>query len=150
MCTSVRQSSRLSAPKELRSTKSIHFILETYSKFHKHILILDKLEKGWWKTSLQICIWRELCSGLRDGKRKHVLLGRPMEQVFPQRCQFEGSSQLSWQIIKYVFYFFSQLYRAFWLFQSFITPTNAQLICFKTLQFTLKYITIAPTCFGFD
>jgi hypothetical protein len=33
---------------------------------------------------------------------------------------------------------------------SFITPTNAQLICFKRLKFTLKYITNAPTCFGFD
>jgi len=31
-----------------------------------------------------------------------------------------------------------------------ITPTNAQQFCFKTLQFTLNYITIAPTCFGFD
>jgi hypothetical protein len=28
--------------------------------------------------------------------------------------------------------------------QSFISPTNAQLICVKTLKFTLKYITIAP------
>jgi hypothetical protein len=32
----------------------------------------------------------------------------------------------------------------------FITPTNAQQICFKTLKFTLKYITNARTCFGFD
>jgi hypothetical protein len=31
-----------------------------------------------------------------------------------------------------------------------LSPTNAQQICFKTLQFTLKYITNAPTCFGFD
>jgi hypothetical protein len=34
--------------------------------------------------------------------------------------------------------------------QSFISPTNAQQICFKTLKFTLQYITNAPTCFGFD
>jgi len=32
--------------------------------------------------------------------------------------------------------------------RSFINPTNAQLICFKILKFALKYITIAPTCFG--
>jgi hypothetical protein len=32
----------------------------------------------------------------------------------------------------------------------FITPTNAQLICFETLKFNLKYITNAPTCFGFE
>ena len=36
-------------------------------------------------------------------------------------------------------------------FESFIAPTNAQHINIKTLIFfTLKYITIAPTCFGFD
>jgi len=35
--------------------------------------------------------------------------------------------------------------------ESFIAPTNAQHIYIKTLKFfTLKYITIAPTCFGFD
>jgi hypothetical protein len=32
--------------------------------------------------------------------------------------------------------------------QSFINPTNAQLICYKILKFTLKYTTNAPTCFG--
>jgi len=32
--------------------------------------------------------------------------------------------------------------------QSFISPTNAQLICFKILKFTLKYTIDAPTCFG--
>ena len=31
---------------------------------------------------------------------------------------------------------------------SFISPTNAQLICFKMLKFTLKYIINAPPCFG--
>ena len=31
---------------------------------------------------------------------------------------------------------------------SFISPTNAQLICFKILKFTLKYTINAPTCFG--
>jgi hypothetical protein len=36
------------------------------------------------------------------------------------------------------------------LTQSFIAPTNAKQIHIKTLKlFTLKYITIAPTCFGF-
>jgi hypothetical protein len=35
--------------------------------------------------------------------------------------------------------------------ESFIVPNNAQHIDIKTLIFfTLKYITIAPTCFGFD
>jgi hypothetical protein len=32
--------------------------------------------------------------------------------------------------------------------QSFINPTNAQLICFKILNFTLKYTINAPTGFG--
>ena len=32
--------------------------------------------------------------------------------------------------------------------QSFISPTNAQPICFKILKFTLKYTINAPTCFG--
>ena len=32
--------------------------------------------------------------------------------------------------------------------QSFIISTNAHLICFKALKFTLKYTTNAPTCFG--
>jgi len=32
--------------------------------------------------------------------------------------------------------------------QSSISPTNAQLICFKILTFTLKYTINAPTCFG--
>jgi len=32
--------------------------------------------------------------------------------------------------------------------QSFISPTNAQLICFKILKFTLKYTVNASTCFG--
>jgi hypothetical protein len=32
--------------------------------------------------------------------------------------------------------------------QSFISLTNAQLICFKILKFTLKYTINAPTCFG--
>jgi hypothetical protein len=32
--------------------------------------------------------------------------------------------------------------------QSFICPTNAQLICFKILKFTLKYTINAATCFG--
>jgi len=37
------------------------------------------------------------------------------------------------------------------LSESFVAPTNAQYIYIKTLKFfTLKYITIAPTCFGFD
>jgi len=30
--------------------------------------------------------------------------------------------------------------------QSFISPINAQLICFKILKFTLKYTINAPTC----
>jgi len=30
----------------------------------------------------------------------------------------------------------------------FISLTNAQLICFKILKFTLKYTTKAFTCFG--
>jgi len=30
--------------------------------------------------------------------------------------------------------------------QSFISPTNAQLICVKILKFTLKYTINAPTC----
>jgi hypothetical protein len=35
--------------------------------------------------------------------------------------------------------------------EPFIAPTNAQHIYIKTLKFfTLKYITIAATCFGFD
>jgi len=34
------------------------------------------------------------------------------------------------------------------LILSFISPTNAQLICFKVLKFTLKYTIDAPTCFG--
>jgi len=34
------------------------------------------------------------------------------------------------------------------LIQSFIGPTNAQLICFKILKFTLKYTINASTCFG--
>ena len=99
MCKSVRQSSRGSAPKNLMSTKSIYFILGNFRKFDKHIL-----EEGWWKPSLQTCSWRELCSGQRDGKRKYVSLGRPMGQVFAQRCQFEDSSQPPWQIVKNVFY----------------------------------------------
>jgi len=32
--------------------------------------------------------------------------------------------------------------------QSFISPTDAQPICFKILKFTLKYTINAPTCFG--
>ena len=32
--------------------------------------------------------------------------------------------------------------------QSFISSTNAQLICFKILKFTLKCTVHAPTCFG--
>ena len=32
--------------------------------------------------------------------------------------------------------------------QSFISPTNAQLICFKILKFPLKYTINASTCFG--
>jgi hypothetical protein len=32
--------------------------------------------------------------------------------------------------------------------QSFSSPTNAQPVCFKILQFTLKYTINAPTCFG--
>jgi len=32
--------------------------------------------------------------------------------------------------------------------QSFISPTNAQPICFKILKFTLKYKINAPICFG--
>ena len=32
--------------------------------------------------------------------------------------------------------------------QSFISPTNAQPICFKILKFTLKYTINDPTCFG--
>jgi hypothetical protein len=32
--------------------------------------------------------------------------------------------------------------------QSFISPTNAQPICFKILKFTLKYTINPPTCFG--
>jgi len=32
--------------------------------------------------------------------------------------------------------------------QSFISLTNAQLICFKILKFTVKYTINAPTCFG--
>jgi hypothetical protein len=32
--------------------------------------------------------------------------------------------------------------------QAFIALTNAQLICFKILKFTLKHTTNAPTCFG--
>jgi len=31
---------------------------------------------------------------------------------------------------------------------SFISPTNAQPICFKILKFTLKYTINAPSCFG--
>jgi hypothetical protein len=31
--------------------------------------------------------------------------------------------------------------------QSFISPTNGQLFCFKILKFTLKYTINAPTCF---
>jgi hypothetical protein len=34
--------------------------------------------------------------------------------------------------------------------QSFISPTNVQLICFEILKFTLKYTINAPTCFGFN
>jgi hypothetical protein len=35
--------------------------------------------------------------------------------------------------------------------QSFIVPINAQYIHIKNAKIsTLKYITIAPTCFGFD
>ena len=32
--------------------------------------------------------------------------------------------------------------------KSFISPTNAQLNCFKILKFTLKFTINAPTCFG--
>jgi len=32
--------------------------------------------------------------------------------------------------------------------KSFICPTNAQLNCFKMLNFTLKNTVNAPTCFG--
>jgi len=35
-----------------------------------------------------------------------------------------------------------------WKIQSFISPTNAQPICFKILRFTLKYTINAPTCYG--
>ena len=34
------------------------------------------------------------------------------------------------------------------LAKSFVSPTNAQLICFKILKFTLKCTINAPTCFG--
>jgi hypothetical protein len=35
--------------------------------------------------------------------------------------------------------------------ESFVVPTNAQHVYIKMLKFfTLKYITVAPTCFGFD
>jgi len=34
------------------------------------------------------------------------------------------------------------------IIQSFISPNNAQLICFQILKFTLKYIINAPICFG--
>jgi len=34
------------------------------------------------------------------------------------------------------------------LIHSFISATNKQLICFKILKFTLKYMTNAPACFG--
>jgi hypothetical protein len=33
-----------------------------------------------------------------------------------------------------------------YVIQSFISPTNAQLICFKILKFTLKYTINAVTC----
>ena len=37
------------------------------------------------------------------------------------------------------------------LYESLIASANAQHTYIKTLKFsTLKYITIAPTCFGFD
>jgi len=36
------------------------------------------------------------------------------------------------------------------LIQSFISPTNAKYICFKTLKFTLKYITNAPFVIYFN
>jgi hypothetical protein len=32
--------------------------------------------------------------------------------------------------------------------KSFISPTNAQLNCFKMLKFTLRFTINAPTCFG--
>jgi len=32
--------------------------------------------------------------------------------------------------------------------KSFISPTNAQLNCFKILKFTLKFTINAPSCFG--
>jgi len=32
--------------------------------------------------------------------------------------------------------------------QSFISPTNAQPICFKILKFALNYTINAPICFG--
>ena len=54
-------------------------------------------------------------------------------------------------IKRLVTYFsFSLLHRTFWLTESFIAPTNAQQYTSKHYNFTLKYKTIAPTCFGFD
>jgi hypothetical protein len=43
---------------------------------------------------------------------------------------------------------FSQLYRAFWCYPIFYQFTNAQLICFKMLKFTLNCTINAPTCFN--
>jgi len=34
--------------------------------------------------------------------------------------------------------------------QSLIIPTNANKLHVKTLKYTQKYVTSAPTCFGFD
>jgi nucleoside phosphorylase len=34
------------------------------------------------------------------------------------------------------------------IIKSFISPTNAQLVCFKILKLTLKFTINAPTCFG--
>jgi hypothetical protein len=47
MFTSVRQSFLVSAPKNLRYTKIIYFILKNFSKFNKNKPVLDKLEEGW-------------------------------------------------------------------------------------------------------
>jgi hypothetical protein len=44
-----------------------------------------------------------------------------------------------------------QLHRKLATAKSFIVPSNAQHVHIKTLKyFTLKYIKLAPTCFGFD
>jgi len=46
--------------------------------------------------------------------------------------------------------YISPLHHASWFIQSFIIPTNANKLHVKTLKYTQRYVTSAPTCSGLE